>query len=124
MTLSDHLRQLADALPSDRSAVTFTKADLLTLVERAGPSAPSGPDRDLTVEEVAAATRRAPSTVRGWLISGHLKGYKLNGRDWRVTRVALREYLDRQRNRSDEDEGHRATGGKVDIGAWRRESGP
>ena len=77
---------------------------------------PSG-GRDLTVEEVAEETGRAPSTVRGWLIEGDLRGYKLNGRSWRVPRSALRQYLDAQAARpaslpaADTD--------PVDISAWR-----
>jgi hypothetical protein len=41
MNLPDRLRQLADALPSDASAVTLTRADLVALVESA--EAPSPP---------------------------------------------------------------------------------
>lgn len=125
MNLSDHLRQLADALPSDRSAVTFTRADLLALVERAGTDPLPRRTRDLTVEEVAEETQRAPSTVRGWLISGALDGYKLNGRDWRITAAALRRYLEGQQGAR---KGHQRRdtgeeGGGVDIGAWRRGRG-
>lgn len=56
-----------------------------------------GPLADLTVEQVADAIGRAPSTVRGWLQTGALDGYKLNGRDWRVGRGSLRAYQDAQR---------------------------
>ena len=71
--------------------------------------------RDLTVEEVAEEMRKAPSTVRGWLISRDLRGYKLNNREWRVPPSALRDYLMRQA-----ETGHRATDtAEVDIGAWR-----
>ena len=37
-----------------------------------------------------------PLTVRGWLIAQDFRGFKFNGRDWRVPRAALREYLDVQ----------------------------
>ena len=57
--------------------------------------------RDLTVEEVAEEMLKAPSTVRGWLISGALRGYKFNNREWRVTRSALRDYMVRQAATSD-----------------------
>ena len=57
---------------------------------------------------------RASSTVRGWLIAGMLRGYKLNNRDWRVPRAALREYLEAQATQSSE------TPGEVDITAWRK----
>ena len=89
MTLHDRLRQLASALPSDDSAVTITRADLVALLERDSRETEVGSTRDLTVEEVADETSRAPSTVRGWLMSGALRGYKFNNRDWRVPRAAL-----------------------------------
>lgn len=117
MTLHERLRQLATALPSDSAAVTLTRADLLSLVD--GAEEPVGPSGDLTVDDVAKEARRAPSTVRGWLNSGELKGYKLNHRDWRITRHALRDYLHRQARTtvaSDQDRG-------VDISAWRKAQG-
>ena len=118
MTLQDRLRQLASALPSDDAAVSFTRADLLALLEQDGT--PATPTRDLTVEEVAAETSRAPSTIRGWLISGALRGsYKLNGRDWRIRRSALREYLDGQAETNDPP----SEAGEVDIAAWRKVRG-
>ena len=51
--------------------------------------------RDRTVEEVAEEMRKAPSTVRGWLLSGDLRGYKFH-REWRIPRSALRDYLTAQ----------------------------
>ena len=78
-----------------------------------------GSTRDLTVQEVADGTHRAPSTIRGWLISGAPFGYKFNG-EWRVLRAGPREYLEAPRTRSSDtplDEG------EVDIAAWRTVSG-
>ena len=117
MTLRDRLRQLASALPSDDAAVSFTRSDLLALLDEDGISA--APARDLSVEEVAEETRRAPSTVRGWLISGALIGFKLNQRDWRIPQSALRNYLKAQTETSDPP---RETG-EVDIAAWRKVHG-
>ena len=114
MTLEAHLRQLASALPSDHSAVTITRADLVALLEGDSGDPGVGSPRDLTVEEVADQTSRAPSTVRGWLISGALPGYKLNDRDWRVPCAALREYLEAQATQAGESPG------EVDITAWRK----
>jgi len=90
VTLAERILQIVEALPSPDSSVTLTRSDLVGMVEESG-----GVDAaDLTVDQVAAKTNRAASTIRGWLIAGDLRGYKLNGRDWRVTRSALREYLD------------------------------
>ncbi len=116
MTLEERLRQLASALPSDASAVTITRADIVALLEDDGRGTEVASTRDLTVEEVAEETGRAPSTVRDWLISGALFGYKLNGRDWRVARSTLRQYLEAQATKVSEtppDEG------AVDVAAWR-----
>ena len=120
MTLEERLRQLASALPSDASAVTITRADIVALLEDDGRRTEVASTRDLTVEEVAKETGRAPSTIRDWLISGALCGYKLNGRDWRVSRDSLRNYLHTQSTRTTETEGEE---GKVDIAAWRRVRG-
>ena len=116
MTTADRLRALVGLLPSDSSAVTLTRLDLVALLEET-PGASPAPSRDLSVEEVAAETGRAPSTVRGWLISGALRGYKLNARDWRIPRAALRAYLDAQgAGRVGTPSGPE----HVDVGAWRQ----
>ena len=113
MTLAERLLQIVEALPSPDSSVTLTRADLVGMVEASG-----GVEAvDLTVDQVAEQTQRAPSTVRGWLIDGDLRGYKLNGKDWRVTRSALREYLDAQTSKEKVVVRER---GPVDISAWRR----
>jgi excisionase family DNA binding protein len=79
-----------------------------------GEAVAEEPARDLTVEEVAEHFRRAPSTVRGWLLRGDLRGYKLNGRDWRVPKSAVGEYEQRQREPGLGD------AEAVDLSAWRR----
>lgn len=117
MTLKERLRQLASTLPSDHSAVTFTRADLVALLECDSSETGVRSTRDLTVAELADETGRAPSTVRGWLISDALRGYKLNTRYRRVPRTALRQYLDAQTT------GATLTPGNVDITAWRNGGG-
>ena len=120
MTLKERLRQLASALPSDHSAVIITRADLVALLDGDGSETGVGSGRDLTVEQVADETGRAASTVRDWLRSEALRGYKLNGRDWRVPRAALDEYLEAQATDTSET---RPDVGDVDISAWRKERG-
>jgi len=120
VTLQDRIRALVEALPSANSAVTLTRADLKELLQATESGTPSRRNRgDLTVEDVAEEVGRAPSTVRGWLIAGALRGYKLNGRDWRVPRSALREYLRSQGAERPEP----SQGDDVDIGEWRRVRG-
>ena len=116
MTLRERLRQLASALPSDGSAVTITRADIVALLEDDGRETEVDSTRDMTVEEVAYETHRATSTVRGWLIAGELAGFKFNG-GWRVPRAALREYLEAEASDTPRDEG------EVDITAWRKVGG-
>jgi excisionase family DNA binding protein len=79
--------------------------------ETASNDHPSG---DLTIYEVAEHFRRAPSTIRGWLYQRDLRGYKLNGRAWRIPKSAVAEYEQRQRGAVFEDIAD------VDISAWRR----
>jgi len=74
----------------------------------------------LTVNEVAARCRRAPSTVRAWCASGSLPGaFKLNGVSWRVPESALRAFIERQ---TETERPRRALGRgtPVDIGGWRK----
>jgi excisionase family DNA binding protein len=120
MTLEERLRQLASALPSDGSAVMITRSDIVAMLEELNGETGVSSTRELTVEEVANETGRVPSTVRGWLLSGALRGYKLNNRDWRVPRSALHEYLEGQATEAS------ATTDEVDITAWRegRAGGP
>ena len=117
MTLAERLRLIVAALPSDSSAVTFTRADLAALIEGSADDVGRPDTRDLTVAEVAQEVGRATGTVRGWLIAGELKGgYKLNAKTWRVPRAALTEYLANQADPPPEPPQAEA----VDLGAWRR----
>lgn len=117
MTVRERLSQLAAALPSDMSAVSISRRDILAMLEEDPGSHTTTSMRDLTVAEVAHETRRAASTVRGWLSRGELRGYLLNGRAWRVPRASLREYLEAQATEKTE------TRGEVDITVWRKGRG-
>lgn len=89
MTLKERLRQLAEALPSPTATVNLSRADLETLL---GDAAEPEPLSDLTVEDVAEEVGRARSTVRGWCHDRKLRAYRLNGREWRITRAALWQF--------------------------------
>lgn len=74
---------------------------------------------DLDVPAVAAVVKRAPSTVRGWLGGGLIpEAYRLQGRDWRVPRAALRRFLDRQTAEPTSKPAPRRRG--ADLGEWRK----
>jgi hypothetical protein len=85
------------------------------------PTAPADTDslEDLDVAGVAALTKRAPSTIRGWLGSGAIpEAYRLRGRDWRVPRSALRRFLDRQGK--EEQPAPATRGSRSSLSAWRQ----
>ena len=73
---------------------------------------------DYTAAQVAETFGRSPQTVRDWIKSERLRAYKLNGREYRITRAAVEEFREKQRN--GESDGQ-ATGRKssADLGAWR-----
>jgi excisionase family DNA binding protein len=48
--------------------------------------------------QVAEIFQRSPQTVRDWINARRLRAYKLNGREYRITRAAVEEYLEQQRN--------------------------
>ena len=118
MDVRDRLRRMAEALP-EHGSVTLTRADLLELAEAASTEAAEELLGDYTVTQVADMFQRAPQTVRDWIKSGRLRAYKLNGREYRITRAAAEEFLEQQR--SGEPDGQ-VSGRKssADLGAWRR----
>lgn len=115
MTVRDHLRALAEALPAD-GAATVPVAWLRDLLEQTS----STPVADLTVAELAVAFHRKPSAVRGWLEAGRFPGaYKLRGREWRVPSEALEGFRANERQGKTPDagaSGDRPAGG---LGDWR-----
>lgn len=115
------LLRALDPLPDDASVpVGWIRQELdgETVEEEDGR-----PLADLTVAEVAEELDRGASTVRGWLSAGKIpEAYRLHGREWRIPRSALREYLDRQARGEPTAE----LEGDGDLGAWRdrmREAG-
>jgi excisionase family DNA binding protein len=113
--LNPHL--LLEALPDEALVpVGFVRR---LLAERAAEQ--PDPVADLSVADVAAAFGRKTSTVRGWCTSARLPAYKLNGREWRVTREALRAYQDAQRAASAAPARSRPRrpGREAGLGSWR-----
>lgn len=119
MTIAERLRRAVQGLPEGAS-ITLPVGVVRNWLSDLPEEADDNRFGDLTVPELAAELDRAESTVRGWLNAGDIpQAYKLNGREWRVPRTAVRDFLDRQR---DEDEGPgriRSRGGK--LGDWRED---
>ena len=79
---------------------------------------PEAPERaDLTVLQVAERFGRAASTVREWIASGRLEAYRLRGREYRVTRGALEAFEKNERQRTNTENGVRASRGS--LRDWR-----
>ena len=115
MALVDRLKAIIDGMPPD-GAVTLPVAFLSRLIE--AETAESGMGRLLTLEEVGDTVGRSPSTVRTWLNTGQLDGFKLNARSWRIRESALRSFIERQESGEHEPPSVRGSGA-VDISAWR-----
>jgi excisionase family DNA binding protein len=115
MDVCDRLRRIAETLP-EHGSVTLSRADLLELVEAALTEAADEPLGDYTVAQVGDMFQRSPQTVRDWIKSGRLRAYKLNGREYRITQVAVEEFLEQQRNGTPDSGGRKKA---ADLGAWR-----
>jgi excisionase family DNA binding protein len=87
--------------------------------EAEAPSA--SPGADFTIRQIAERFGRQPSTVRGWVESGRLRGYRFAGREWRVSQEALREFEAGERQRGTGRAGPKpGRSHPVDLSAWRR----
>jgi excisionase family DNA binding protein len=115
MKALERLQQLIEVADPDGTVTVRWLADLLK--DAAGSPAPPTPG-DLSLADVCAAVQKKPSTVRGWLQRGELRGYRLNGKAWRVPRAALAAYLTAQAN----PEAATGEDDDVDITEWRRAS--
>lgn len=110
MTLRDRLERVVEGLPPDAS-VTLPVARLRAWIEEEGDAV--GLDRlGLTVEQVAEKVGKKPSTVRGWLNEGRLKGRKPTGSEWRVAPADLAEFM----------AGDQESDSHGDLSAWREEA--
>lgn len=119
MTLAGRLRQAVEGLPEGASITLPVSVirDWLSNLEAEAAEEDLG---DLTVPELAEELDRAGSTVRGWLNAGEIpQAYKLNDREWRIPRAAVREFLDRQKNEVTAP--GRVRSGDGSLGDWREE---
>lgn len=102
----DPLEQLRNAIAGlpPGTLVALPREALLDALGAPEAAVPPGlavePPVDVTVAQIAQLFGRSPSTVRQWLESGALEGYKLFGREWRVPSGALAAFQRRQRTGS------------------------
>lgn len=86
----------------------------------AGSAPPPDHPRDLTAEEVAALAGRSRATVARWLREGTLRGYRLHGREWRVSPGAWAEFLECQRGGgATREPAHPSAAARADLSSWR-----
>ena len=78
MGLVDRLKTIIEGIPAGGS-VSLPVTWLRDLLDAEGDS--PGMGRLLTLEEAGEVVGRSPSTVRTWLNTSRLDGFKLNGRD-------------------------------------------
>lgn len=113
MTLPVRLRRLLDALPVG-ATVSLTREAIQDLLAHGTDELEDlGLAVDMTAREVGVLLSRSQNTVRRWLESGELRGYKLRGREWRVTRQAIVDFQTRERI------GPKGDGDDIDLGGWR-----
>ena len=116
MSLRSELLAIVGGMP-EGSAVSLPVEWLRSLLA-ADALAGGGPDRLLTLEEVAELAGRSVSTVRTWCNSGMIEGaFRLHGREWRVPESAWRKHL--EASQKPEKGLEVPKGGPVDLGAWR-----
>src|SRR5712692_532022 len=118
----EQLRTAVAALPAG-TLVTLPREALLDVLGGGGGDRAAEGDGspqvavDLTVTDLAQRFRRHPSTIRQWLESGRLEGYKLFGREWRVPLAAVAAFQDQQRFGSGSDS---AVKNRTSLGDWRK----
>jgi excisionase family DNA binding protein len=88
------LHAFATALPVGYP-ITLPRDWVLDLLD--GAEVPSVTSPDLTVEEVAKRFGRAPSTVRSWILAGHVRAYRFRGRELRIPHASLDAFETDQR---------------------------
>ena len=115
MGLVDRLKAIIDVMP-DGGSVSLPVTWLRDLLDAEGDS--PGMGRLLTLEEAGEIVGRSPSTVRTWLNTGRLDGFKLNGRTWRIRESALRSFIERQECGKHEPPTIRGSR-SVELGDWR-----
>lgn len=118
----ERLRTAVEALPA-RCSLALSRETLLHVLADEAPRDSQTQDSqglaiDLTVVEVARLFGRSPNTIRRWLESGKLPGYKLLGREWRVTRSAIAAFQQEQKENKEIPLGLRRS--SKSLSDWRK----
>jgi excisionase family DNA binding protein len=87
-------RAYVESLPAG-TAVPVVREQLLEMM---GTTGAGDVEPDLTVAQVGVRFGRSASTVRGWILAGHLSAYKFQGHELRVTRASLAAFVAAQRD--------------------------
>jgi len=122
----EQLRMAAAAALPPGTLVTLSREALLDVLgggrgdgaTATGGDEPAAVAVDLTVTDLAQRFRRHPSTIRQWLESGRLEGYKLFGREWRVPLAAVAAFQDQQRHGRERRSS--PTRGAPSLSDWRK----
>ena len=88
----DRLRRLVEGMPEGASVVLPVDCVRGWLD---GPHDTLEPD--MTVAQVAEFYGRSPSTIRRWIRDERLRAYFFQGREYRITDCALREFIQQER---------------------------
>jgi excisionase family DNA binding protein len=111
----DYLARFIESFIGELEAEIRSEGGEALSIPRGAREEPLG---DYTVAQVADMFQRAAQTVRDWIKSGRLRAYKLNGREYRITRAAVEAYLEQQRN-GEPDTRPKGQASTADLGAWR-----
>lgn len=120
--LRERLEQMVAGMPEGANVslpVTWIRSQL-----EAEPSEEADRLADLTVAEVAEEFGRSENAVRDWIRAGELDAYRFQGREYRIPRDAVRQFLERQRS-GEEGRPHQTAGSRRggSLDDWRRVNG-
>ena len=111
--------ELLAAIGSLPDAATVPVGFIRTFLDPA--HAPDDVLQDLTLGRAGELLERSVSTVRTWCQLGKLRGaYRLEGREWRIPRASIRDFLAAQRNGASTMHTNVPSRATVDLGAWKK----
>lgn len=73
----------------------------------------------MTCEQVGERVDRTAATVRSWVRTGQLEGYRFQGREIRITEAALQAFIEGQRNGAAREDRLPQRAKPLDLATWR-----